>query len=216
VPFLCKAVEYGKKAKIIGPKKNLYIATFPLNKGHEACYLMSLFYTIPSIIVPNFLSLTLCPSNQIIHPGRVYSFFKNWDGVTPFKKSEMPLLYEEIDEDSANEIQLLDDEIQAIKKAINDKFPQVDLSQVIPIGTRICAMYEGQVKDTSSLQKIFSTNNGYKHIVFPMVPVEGDESGENVVLNLKARFFWEDMPFGCVILKNIAQLAGVPTPSIDK
>lgn len=49
-----------------------------------------------------------------------------------------------------------------------------------------------------------------------MVPVEGDETGENVVLNLKARFFWEDMPFGCVILKNIAQLAGVETPHIDK
>jgi hypothetical protein len=77
-------------------------------------------------------------------------------------------------------------------------------------------MYEGQVKDTSTLQKVFSTNIGYKHIVFPMVPAEGDDSGENVVLNTKARFFWEDMPFGCVILKNIGELAGVATPNLDK
>lgn len=72
---------------------------------------MSLLYYIPCIVVPNFLSLTLCPSNQIIHPGRVYSFFKDWDGKSTFKKSEMPLLYEEIDDDSAREIQLLDNEI---------------------------------------------------------------------------------------------------------
>lgn len=49
-----------------------------------------------------------------------------------------------------------------------------------------------------------------------MIPVKGDKTGENVTLNLNARFFWEDMPFGCVILKNIGQLVGVPTPHIDK
>jgi len=47
-----------------------------------------------------------------------------------------------------------------------------------------------------------------------MVPV--DKDGQKVTLNLKARFFWEDMPFGCVILKNIGELVGVPTPHIDK
>lgn len=47
-----------------------------------------------------------------------------------------------------------------------------------------------------------------------MVPT--DKSGENVTLNLNARFFWEDVPFGLVILKDIAGLAGVKTPQIDK
>jgi hypothetical protein len=123
VPFICKAFDYGKQCRIIGPKKHLYIATYPVNKVYEVCQIMSLLYVIPAIVVPNFLNLTLCPSNQIIHPGRVYSFFKNWDMKKPFNKAEMPLLYEEIDDDSANEIQLLDDEIQAIKASIKDKFP---------------------------------------------------------------------------------------------
>lgn len=47
-----------------------------------------------------------------------------------------------------------------------------------------------------------------------MVPV--DKSGEKVTLNLNARFFWEDVPFGLVILKDIAQLINVKTPNIDK
>jgi hypothetical protein len=214
VPFITKAFNYGKECMIIGPKKNLYITSYPVEKVNDACALMTQLYGIPSIVVPNFLNLTLCPSNQIIHPGRVYSFFKSWDGKTPFNKEDMPLLYEEIDEDSANEIQLLDDEIQAIKMALVKQFPQIDLSMVKPIKDRICQMYEGQISDTSSLQKVFSTNKGYKKITFPMIPT--DKTGDKVTLNLKARFFWEDMPFGCIILKNIGLLVGVPTPNIDK
>ena len=35
-----------------------------------------------------------------------------------------------------------------------------------------------------------------------------------VKLNLKARFFWEDMPYGLVILKDIGKIVGVSTPNI--
>lgn len=47
-----------------------------------------------------------------------------------------------------------------------------------------------------------------------MVPV--DKSGDKVVLNLNARFFWEDVPFGLLILKDIGELVGVKTPNIDR
>jgi hypothetical protein len=71
------------------------------------------------------------------------------------------------------------------------------------------------VSDTSSLKRVFNTNIGYSRVPFPMVPVEGT-NGEKVTLNLNARFFWEDVPFGLVILKDIAQLVGVKTPHMDK
>lgn len=47
-----------------------------------------------------------------------------------------------------------------------------------------------------------------------MIPV--DKTGEKVTLNLNARFFWEDVPFGLVILKDIGELVGVKTPHMDK
>jgi len=102
VPFLCKAVNYGKDVNIIGPKKHLYVSSYPVEKVHEVCSIMSLLYFIPSVPIPNFLNLTLCPSNQIIHPGRVYGFFKDWDGKTPFIAKDMPLLYEGLDDFSAD------------------------------------------------------------------------------------------------------------------
>ena len=84
----------------------------------------------------------------------------------------------------------------------------------MPIKDRIESMYDGQISDKSSLKRVFNTNIGYSRVPFPMLPV--DKTGEKVTLNLNARFFWEDVPFGLVILKDIAQLAGVATPHIDK
>jgi len=63
VPFICKAVEYGKSCNIIGPKRTLYATSYPLENIHYVCNLMSLAYFIPSIAVPNFLTCTLSPGN---------------------------------------------------------------------------------------------------------------------------------------------------------
>lgn len=48
-----------------------------------------------------------------------------------------------------------------------------------------------------------------------MIPADKTDS-DKVTLNLNARFFWEDVPFGLVILKDIGELVGVQTPHIDK
>ena len=89
---------------IIGPKKHLYLTCHPLERVHYVCNAMSHCYFIPVIPIPGFLNLTISPSNQIIHPGRVYGFFKDWDGKTPFDAATMPKLYEDLDEASAKEI----------------------------------------------------------------------------------------------------------------
>ena len=76
-------------------------------------------------------------------------------------------------------------------------------------------MYEGQITDKSSLKRIFNTNMGYSRVQFPMIP-KNPEDPSKVTLNLNARFFWEDVPFGLVILKDIGRILGVPTPNVDK
>lgn len=73
-------------------------------------------WTIPAISIPNFLALTLTPSNQIIHPGRIFGVFQHWDGRTPFDPKSIPLFYEDMDEFSAEQLELLDNEIQVIVK----------------------------------------------------------------------------------------------------
>ena len=92
----------------------------------------------------------------------------------------------------------------------------------MPIADRICTMYDGQIIDKSNLKTIFNTNLGYSRVPFPMIPVEGQDlkskdPGEVLVkLNLNARFFWEDMPYGLVILKDIGKIVGAATPNITR
>jgi len=98
--------NYGKDINIIGPKRVLYAAAYPVDRVHYACNAISQCFFVPAIPIPSFLNLTLCPSNQIIHPGRVTGFFKKYpEGCAKILQlKDVPLLYEGLDEESANEI----------------------------------------------------------------------------------------------------------------
>lgn len=213
VPFLCKTNEYGKSVEIYGPKSYLCCAAYPNKRTEYVSNLVSLLYSTPTVPIPNFLCLTLTPSNQIIHPGRVYGYFKDWDGKTGYDPKKLPKLYAELDDASADAIQSLDDEIQAIKKEIVRRYPQIDMSALHPIKQRISYNYKDSIKDFSTLKSVFNTNDGYAKNVFPTVP---HSDGKSVVLNTKGRFFYEDIPYGLVVLKNIGDLLGVPMKNTEK
>lgn len=211
VPSICKIQTYGESVRIIGPKKMLYCVAHPSDRKEEVSSLMETVYGIPTIALPNFLSITLTPSNQIIHPGRTYGVFKDWDGKTPYREDQIPLLYEQTDDFSADWMQILDDEIQAIKSAILSRYPDYDLSAIIPMKDRIIKQYGEQVKDRTNLKTVFCSNIGYSTLKFPTLQVEG-----GVIPNIEGRFFWEDIPFGLCILKDISNILGLETPGFDK
>lgn len=213
VPFLCKTTEYGKSVEIYGPKSYLCCAAYPSKQTDRVCNIISLLFSTPTVPIPNFLCLTLTPSNQIIHPGRVYGYFKDWDGKSGYDQKKLPKLYAGLDDASADAIQALDDEIQAIKKEITRRYPQIDLSPVHPIKQRISYNYKDSISDFSTLKSVFNTNDGYAKNVFPTLP---HPDGKSVVLNTKGRFFYEDIPYGLVILKSIGDLLGVPMTNAEK
>ena len=76
-------------------------------------------------------------------------------------------------------------------------------------------MYDEQISDKSSLKRIFNTNIGYSRVQFPMIAPD-PKKPDRVVLNTNARFFWEDVPFGLVILKDIGRILKVQTPNVTK
>lgn len=128
IPWICKAVEYGKRARygkracaraycaeplvysILGPKDNLWVAASPPERAAECTELITSLFDIPARPVPNFLNLTLTPSNQIIHPARFvaaasvrsatcarhthgmrppcsyFGIFRDWDGRKTYTK----------------------------------------------------------------------------------------------------------------------------------
>ena len=76
-------------------------------------------------------------------------------------------------------------------------------------------MYDGQISDKSSLKRIFNTNIGYSRVTFPMVAPDASKPNR-VILNTNARFFWEDVPYGLCILKDMGRILNVETPNCTK
>jgi opine dehydrogenase len=211
IPWICTTITYGKECKMIGPKKFLLVSAVPLAQNDACARLSEKLFDIPTKTLPNFLCLTLTPSNQIIHPPRYYGIFKDWDGKKVYQQSEIPLLYEGMDDLSADLMQGVSDELQSIKKALEKRYPTIDLSSVKDLGQRIVEQYGVEVKDTSSLKQIFVTNKGYAGCKTPVIPVEG-----GVIPKIEGRFFVEDIPFGLCILRDLADMLHVDVPLMNK
>ena len=64
----------------------------------------------------------------------------------------------------------------------------------------------------SSLLSVFNTNLGYAGCATPLMEM----SPGRYQPAIKSRLFWEDIPYGLCILKNMAELLGnFPTPRLD-
>lgn len=91
------------------------------------------------------------------------------------------------------------------------QYPAVDLSQVIPIYDWDIGTYGDVIKDKTSLLTALRTNSSYAGIRHPMV----ENAEGSYVPNFKHRFLTEDVPFGLAVVRGIAEVVGVSTPSID-
>jgi hypothetical protein len=220
IPWICnlfdKKKNYGKRVTIIGPKQSLWVAAFPVERAHDAAAVAQRLFDIPAFTLPNFLTLTLSPSNQIIHPARYYSIFRDWDGRKSYDLAELAArksltLYADMDEYGAEQMQALDTELQTIKHALLQRFPTLDLGPVLPLGARVVKQYGADVGDASSLRQIFRTNRGYAGCATPLQRL----ADGRVKPLVNCRLFWEDIPYGLVVLKSLAEMMSVPTPSID-
>jgi len=77
-----------------------------------------------------WITQVLIPANNVIHPARYYGIFKDYNENLPFKKSEMPLLYEDMDQFSADCIEELDNELLKVSNKIKELFPEKKLDSL--------------------------------------------------------------------------------------
>ena len=208
IPWMCKITEYGKEVQILGTKTLNGQVTIPSQRAIEVSDLMSNLLKMPVLDAKNFLQITLNPGNQLLHPGIMYSMFRNWDGIP---LSEAPLFYENITEDGAEILQQMSDELIALKLGLEQQIPHLHLSAVAPLAISIQQGYGSAVRDRSTLRSTISTNLAYAGIRTPMNRV-----ADGYIPNYQSRFFLEDVPYGLVVLKGIAELLGVATPALER
>ena len=124
VPAIARLVKKGRTVKSTGYRNELHVASLPKDRAHECAKLIENIFDIPCTVIPNYLNLTMTPSNPILHTTRLRVLFKDWKPGVVYNR--VPLFYEEWDDESSELLIACDEEIQQICRAL----PEFELQYV--------------------------------------------------------------------------------------
>jgi len=213
LPWVCRIIEFGRIVKICGTKDSLAgashgnLATARIRSPLAS--LQRLLGEPPTLTMSgDLLGITLRSPSACSHTAIMYGRWKDWDGEA---LEHPPLFYHGVDEATAELLGKVSEEVVETGKRIMAKYPQADLSQVIPMYDWDICCYGECIKDKTNLLTALRTNSSYEGITHPMVRIEDGR----YVPDFNHRFLTEDVPFGLVVIRSIAEIAGVPTPYID-
>lgn len=198
VPAIARLVQKGKTVKSTGYRDELHVAALPKKNAVKCAELIEGIFGTRTTVIPNFLNLTMTPSNPILHTTRLRTLFGDWhDGVV---YDTVPLFYEEWNDASSELLIACDEEVQQICRAL----PEFELQYVKSLRIH----YESPT--AQAMTKKISSIAAFKGLTTPTVKVDG-----GYIPDLHSRYFTADFSYGLTIIKQIAEFAGVQTPNID-
>ncbi len=199
VPYIVRLKEYGRSVYNLSTKKELTAACLPGGKTETIRGILEELFQIPCSGAKNYLTITLTPSNPILHTTRLYSMFRDYDGRKEY--DHMIRFYEEWDLESSQNLIACDEELQQICKA----YDGLDLTGVRSLRVH----YESET--AQAMTEKISGIPSFRGIEAPMC-----KGKQGYIPDITSRYFEEDFPYGLCIIKGFAVVAGVETPNIDK
>ena len=197
VPSVARLVEYGKSVCATGYRPTLYATALPASYNEEICTFLSEVFEQECVVLPNYLNVTLTPSNPILHTTRLKTLFGDYSQGKTYER--VPLFYEEWSDESSRLLLECDEEVQKICKAISC----FDLSAVKSLKEH----YESDTAE--ALTRKITSIQSFKGLKSPTVKME-----EGYAPDFQSRYFTADFSYGLVILMQIAEFYGVDTPNI--
>jgi hypothetical protein len=208
LPWACRIQTYGQEALVLGTKEQVDIAAWPAEQAPLVAKEFEYLLGVPTNPASGFLSLTLADVGQIIHPGIMYGLFHKWDG-SPY--SRPPLFYQGVDSETTAVLQEMSAEIQGLREFFEVQFSGFDLSAVHTLEEWLRRSYQLAIADDSTLLACFHTNRSYAGLTAPV-----QQTANGFIPDFSARYLSEDVPFGLLVTRGIAEIAGVSTPTIDQ
>lgn len=189
VPTVARLEKYGKRVRCEGKRSRLDICAIPHSETKRLAEFMSDLFDMPCDILPNYLNVTLTPSNPILHTTRLKTMFKDYYQGIVYKNN--PLFYGDWNEEASDLLIKCDEELQEMCKILSE----INLTEVKSLKLH----YEGNTSKeiTEKLRSIKSLHN----ITSPMVKQE-----DGYVPDLKSRYFMADFPYGLAIIEGLAKI----------
>ena len=195
VPCISRVTEYGKSVDA-SFKKSVRLCAIPGKETERICSLFSYIFGVGCFAVRNYLTITLTPSNPILHTSRLFALCQSHSQAV---WAAPPMFYQDWDDASSELLLQCDVELQELCGALSD----IPLD-VIPLRIH----YEADTVQAMT-QKLRSLS-ALKSIPCPMMRVDG-----GYALDLASRYFTEDFPYGLCILKGFAAACRMSVPHMD-
>jgi len=200
VPYVARANNTGEKyvAGILSSKKELFLCSIPCDKNKEIANRIEFLLDIPVVRLKEYLSITLAPSNPLLHITGLYNVFKDTKKDDIFRNQLG--FYQEWNDEASELLFRYDAELQKICT----KLSPLDMSEVVPLPI----YYESDTPE--AMTKKLKSIESFKAVKVPL-----KESDRGLVPDLESRMFIEDYPYGVCIIKDFALILGVDTPVVD-
>lgn len=197
VPYIARTVEYGRSANLLGYKPQLAIAVENVEDTEAFRQLVETLWMTPVKLLGSHYEVSLTNSNPILHTGRLYSMWKDWNGEL---YDHNILFYKEWTNEASQMLIYMDAEF-------------MQLLDVLPVSKgaipSLLEYYESH--DSESLTKKISGIPAFQNITSPMKEVEG-----GWIPDFESRYFTEDFPYGLKFIIELAKEKNINTPCLNK
>lgn len=197
VPFIARMTEYGHSANLLGYKPKVAIATENIENKEAFRKLVEQLWMTPTNLLSSHYEASLTNSNPILHTGRLYSMWKDWNGEV---YDHNILFYKEWTIEASQTLIEMDQEF-------------MNLLDVLPVAKgaipSLLEYYESH--DAESLCKKISSIPAFQNITSPMKEVDG-----GWIPDFESRYFTEDFPFGLKFIIDLAKEKNISCPNLSK
>lgn len=216
IPWICRTQEYGARVANYGGKDVNVVAVSPKEEFHRLDRLLLQDLSAKPMgkgtfrLASSFLDLTLSVDNQIIHPARCYGLWLASDHGKWPSLDKVPFFYRDFDERSASILSRLDQEYEVVREGVRKRFPKRDFKYMLSyLELERLNHTSGNVDILKSLKD----SQQLRQIQTPTVP---GPDGVSRHLDTSFRFFTDDISYGLLIAKWIAEKLDIATPCIDE
>jgi len=199
VHAIARLDEYGKKVVMRGRKDSIFLGSLDNSITDDLCKDMFDLFDMPCIALPNYLCVTLTPSNPILHTSRLFGMFKEY--TKDEKYSNNIMFYEEWTDFDSGVLFEADSELQKICAAMD----RADLSSVRSLKNH----YESYT--VSEMTRKIRSISAFRGITSPMT-----KEGDGWVPDFNSRYFTCDFSYGLDLLRQFGSVLDIPTPTMDK
>lgn len=196
-PFIARTKEYGISANLLGYKPQVAVAVENVTDKESFRALVEKLWITPTRLLGSHYEVSLSNSNPILHTGRLFSMWHDWNGKT---YDHNILFYKEWTDAASQTIIDMDAEFMTLLRRL-----PVAQGAIPPL----LEYYESH--DAASLTQKISSIAAFQNIASPMV-----QTPDGWVPDFKSRYFTEDFPYGLKFIVELMRKNNLPAPTIEK